>query len=438
MRNALTISGYFFATATQSALAFFSVPLLVRGIGVAEFGRWSLIEPVAQLVAQCALLGLNQGAIRLISHDGLTPWAAVRLILRRIWPVLLLAGVGTAAATLAMDWLRPWAAWLLGLFVLLEAVLALFLSSLRAGNRVAAFASGIVIRSAAILALLSAAIFAGVPAIHSAENVLGWWGLVWLLAAGLLAILIVREKGPPGSAAQEALHFQNALRYGLPLLATVLFAFVTQYADRFLLSRFFNYEILGHYVIYLKIAAALNFLVLPVQLWWPSARFQWVKRADGGASLFPRAALAGSALFLAAALGVWAVSPWLIRWFAPGVAFDGDAIFLLALAVALNGMAVFVNVGLLLPGRTHLNIPVSLIAAVSQIGLVSWLAPLYGVVGAALATVLTALINLVLQAIFSQRCYPLPFRFGLMGALFVAVAMIAVATRGLVAGMALQ
>jgi O-antigen/teichoic acid export membrane protein len=425
MNNFIQIASFALGTGMQAALGFLSVPLLVRALGVEELGRWSIVEAMFQFGAQLALLGFNQTIVKFISADGLAPWPSLVRVGRSLLPlVLVLAGV---AGLIAFLWagMPVESALAVGLLLCLESWMVLGLSTARAAAMPLVFSTALITRSGIILGVLSIMVFLRPGWIHRAADV-GW---IWVAAYSMVGVTLasfISRRGQAGAGPDRRVLI-DGLRYGAPLLLAVLFAQALQYADRFFVSSQLGYGEAGRYFVHAKVANTLAMAALPIQLWWPVARFTHLKDADGGAAFFARASLLGVTFFSVVLLGVAAIGPVIFRWFAPGESMDIWLFLLMLCGQYLQVSAVFFNVGLLNQGTTYLNAVVWAVTAVAQLTLQTILVPRYGVLGAAVGQACGALCALGLQYTLSQRRRFVRYPLGSLAAIIVATVFVATA-----------
>lgn len=417
-RNLLQIAAFALGTGAQAALGFFSVPLLVRLLGVEELGRWSVVEAMFQLGAQIALLGFNPTLIKYISGDGMAPWATLTRVTRALVPSALVVGLIVGICAHWILGLSPGSSLAVGVVLCLECWLVLAFVAARAASMPIIFSSALILRASAILASLALILYSQPTLVRHAGDVPAIWVCIYLLI-GLVLGALIKVKSKTGEAPdRQAL--RNGLKYGFPLLITIALSQVMQTTDRFLVSGFLGFDEAGVYFLHAKIANALAFAALPVQLWWPVARFEHLKDVDGGADFFSQASVWGLAFFGLAAVGLAAIAPHLLRWFAPSLEFKSLLFLVLLLSAYFQTSAIFFNIGLLKEGATHFNVIVWVGAAVAQIFFQLVLLASFGVIGAALGAAVGSSTGLILQYLLSQRISPIRYPVFKLAAISIA------------------
>lgn len=430
-KSLFRIGGYFVATSSQAAISFVAVPLLIHALGVAEFGRWGIVEPIIQIAAQIGLLGINQGIIKLVNQDGYNPSRAFFTLLKPALPILLCVCLATSLISASVGFSLGHAAFL-GLLVGAESLLMLALAGMRAGNIVTGFVAASLLKALGVLAVLLCNRQFGFPLITTAEQVVVWWSGISVAGLSVAVIslsLLARggEQTQPTESAYWTL-YRDSVRYGLPMLISSLLMLAVLNLDRFFLQHYLDYRQVGEYVVYVKIANAMNFLVMPVQLWWPTARFNAMKSKDGGQLFFKRSAMALVTIFCVAGIGLWVIAPYLHSYFAPSVSYKKFLMLILIGAIVIYALSTPLNVGLLMPGKTHYNMYVIGVAALVNILTCYFLIPIFGVMGAAAGVLCAQLLTLVGQHFLSQRYYWVGHNYSFMLppiAIYIAVVIYA-------------
>ncbi len=405
-------------TASAAFSTFLAGPVLVRLLGIEAFGTWSLIEPLVLMAAAAALLGVDHGLIKQVSHDGNDLSPALGRLVPIGLPVLLavagLAGIGIAVPVLGWGAVPA-----LAVLIVVEAVLGILLFGCRAANRLAPYAIGQAGRPAIFLLALGIVLALTWPTRLSLMDIV----LFRLLAAGSLALLLVMILRPGPLARRGA--YADAVRYGGFILLTGMLAQVAESGDRFLLAWFGERADVGAYVVYVKLTAFVGQgITMPFMLWFPVERFAHLNDPDGGSAFFDQAAHLLLALMLTVAGMVGLAGHELVDLFAPGLAYDPWTLVLLIMAIVTVGMTYPFNVGLLKPGHTHRNLYPVGAGALAAIAIGAVLIPWLGLQGAALAKLGGAIVALGTLMVLSQRIHRVAFRHGRMVGLCLGTAML--------------
>jgi O-antigen/teichoic acid export membrane protein len=426
------LPGYFAVTVITAGARFLFVSLLIRNLGAAEFGRWSLFEPVVVVLSQLVLLGVNFGLIKQINQDRLSPIAAVRALFLAGQPLVIgvSAAVFLVSFRLGLSWPGPL---FLALLIYTESVFLLLFSSYRASGSIGGLAVSSFLKVLAFLAVLVLALHYRLPAFHKAEDVIFWsfWTSLIGLASGFFTVRLFHFRQFFISPRRRLSHWRiygDAVRYGLPLLATGLLALAIEFAGRYILDSYTDRGQLAAYVVYVKLSAVVEVLIItPFGLWWPTERFRWLESEDGGRRFFRAVSVGMLVVLLLAAGALWLASEWVVSWFAPGVPSNRRVALLLIFSMVARGMAYPLNVGALKEGKTHWNIYGALAAAVINGALCFLLIPRAGIVGAAGATIATHICYTAFLTVISQRIQPVPLPYVAMAGLIIISAVLIIA-----------
>jgi O-antigen/teichoic acid export membrane protein len=202
---------------------------------------------------------------------------------------------------------------------------------------------------------------------------------------------------------------REMLAFGLPLLPGLLLYFVFQNASRWFLQRFQGADAVGLFALATQFGSILLLMNTAIQTAWPMFLYG-AEKDDGVKAVYARAltyylALAG---FVAA----------LVATFVPEVyRFMVDARFhasmrivpLSLLAVILLGVHQFGGVGINLKEKTNWYVLVTGSSAATAVVLNFALVPRWGIVGAALATVLAYTVQAGMSLYISHRLYPVRY-----------------------------
>ena len=419
-----SIGGYFFSTVLTAGVSFFSVPLLIRALGIKEFAKWSLIEPLIILISQLMLFGLNYGILKQVNLDKLPPFQTFKSLGKAAQPCMLMVSIACYFILQILGFTFYQSLWFVVL-VYSEGILLLSLSTFRAASSVEGFATGSITKASIFLIALILAVYTKYFVVSEIRDVL-FWRFVAAIGGICLSLIVVRliknhnfflilhEKSKSWPL------YKDAVIYGMPILITGLLAMVIEFADRYIIKTYFDYITLGQYVVYLKMSKFLYPLIIaPFGLWWPTERFKRLEDDDGGKVFFKNVASVMLAIYLLIGGVIWLFSPWLITWFAPGIPFKSEIVLILITSAIFMGMGAPMNIGLLNAGKTHLNIYAVLCGAFLHIVFCIALIPNFGILGAAIALALsyfsyTALLNYV-----SQRVYHVPFSYKSMTILII-------------------
>jgi O-antigen/teichoic acid export membrane protein len=226
-----------------------------------------------------------------------------------------------------------------------------------------------------------------------------------------------------------SLRFDPALlrrlfRFGLPTMPAEVSLYALNFADRLIIARSLGLAEAGLYSLGVKFAQAVNVLVRGFQLAWPPLAYS-IRDDDEARGVYATVVtlfVAGCAFVVA---GMWLFSRWIVRALAAPKFFDSyEVIGLIAAAVTLYALYLVLVVILGRTGRTEFNLPAAIAALVVNVALNLLLVPQLEIVGAALALVASYLVVLGLMYVFTQRLFPVPYEWGRLLRVVLAVAAI--------------
>jgi O-antigen/teichoic acid export membrane protein len=226
-----------------------------------------------------------------------------------------------------------------------------------------------------------------------------------------------------------SLRFDRALLrrlfgFGLPTMPAEVSLYALNFADRLIIARSLGLAEAGLYSLGVKFAQAVNVLVRGFQLAWPPLAYS-IRDDDEARGVYATVVtlfVAGCAFVVA---GMWLFSRWIVRALAAPKFFDSyEVIGLIAAAVTLYALYLVLVVILGRTGRTEFNLPAAVGALVVNVALNLALVPSLGIVGAALALVASYLVVLGLMYVFTQRLFPVPYEWGRLLRVVLAVAAI--------------
>jgi O-antigen/teichoic acid export membrane protein len=266
------------------------------------------------------------------------------------------------------------------------------------------------------------------------------WGVAGALAAtaatGLLfgAALTGRELAR-GLALPSLTHLTGMVRFALPFLPGGLCFFVLHHGDRFFLLRFSSAAEVGTYALGYKLAMTVAiFSLAPLFMVWSARMYEAAKAPDAPVvfgQMFSRIlgvyALAGLGLCLFADEAIAIL----------GGAAYGRAGLVVAPVLAgclCQGAASLMDAGLYVRRRTGLKLGISLSATAVMLALYAWLIPLWGALGAALATLGGFALLALLTWAVTQRVFPVRYEWGRLAAGLAVVVVLWLAAQALPPG----
>jgi O-antigen/teichoic acid export membrane protein len=200
-------------------------------------------------------------------------------------------------------------------------------------------------------------------------------------------------------------------RFGLPLVPSALFLWVTNFSDRIFLVKLADTHEVGLYSVGVRIASAMVLMLTAFRLAWPAFAYsieddREARRTYG----FVLTYLVLVATWMATTLAL--LSPWIVKWItAPAFESASRVVGPLAFSAVAFGGYIVVAIGVGRARRTQFNWVVTGAAAIVNIALNLTLIPPYGMMGAAIATIAAYTTMFVGMSWWSQRIYRVPYQW---------------------------
>ena len=405
-------------------LSVLMLPLYTSYVSAADYGRIELLMSVMAVVVVVVRGGANFGFIRFYFLDK-DPEYRRRLVRTVFWAQM-------TYSTLALV-----------LCVMFASQIATGLGIAASGPHLQGSSTSLVIATAVLLWVNIN--YAQLTNLFRAEQRSVAFTIATLLNIGItvpltVILVVVYNEGPLGIIVgnlsgtlvvfiallgyrreQLGLQFDRKLlramnKFGLPLMAAGLAMWVTNFGDRFMLSKLlhgpFRLTELGQYSLAYKIASAMVLLFTAFQIAWPAFAYsiedeQEAKRAYSYILTY--------LMFVAAwaAVGLSLFAPWIVRLLGKKPSYWPAANAIPALAYASVFFAGFIVVTIATgrSRRTQFNWIAATAAALFNFGLNLWLIPAYGMVGAAYATLAAYILLMVVRTWNAQKLYPVEYQW---------------------------
>jgi len=279
---------------------------------------------------------------------------------------------------------------------------------------------------------------------------------VLLTVGGTILLVVVLDKGPLGVIVgnftgtllvylallgyrreQVGLQFDRGLlrrmnHFGMPLVPSALFLWVTNFSDRFFLVKLTDTSEVGLYSVGVRIASAMVLLLTAFRMAWPAFAYS-IKSDEEAKSTYAWVLTYLIVLSTWIATALTLLSPWLVDWLTdPQFASASRVVGPLAFAAVSFGGFIVLSIGIGRARRTQFNWVITGVAAAVNVTLNLTLIPSYGMMGAAIATVAAYTVMFAGMAWWAQRIFPCPYQWRRV--LTAAVAGIALASVGKLVG----
>jgi O-antigen/teichoic acid export membrane protein len=221
-------------------------------------------------------------------------------------------------------------------------------------------------------------------------------------------------------------------RFGWPLVPSALLLWVTNFSDRFFLGQLSGDAEVGLYSVGVRIASVMVLLLTAFRTAWPA--FAYSIQSDDEAKrtyAWVLTYLVAGATWVATALAL--LSPWIVQVIVKSTFWEASRVVgLLAFSTVAFAGYIVISIGIGRARRTQFNWVITGLAAAANIALNLTLIPPYGMMGAAVATVVAYVVMFAGMAWWSHRVYPVPYQWRRV--LTAAAAGVALAVTGKLVG----
>lgn len=388
-------AGYVGGRAAAGALSLVAMGLFARGLGPEGYAWYALAVTTSTFTATVLLQPVVQALGRFLAHD-----AGVAATLAR-----LVVGLSIILAATALGAEVALHLWWPGLVGLALAALALGVTQ-GSFDFSAQHASASLLPGRYTRIYLTRAVLLVCAAALVWQLRLGVASSVALVSA--VSLLATLGPGRQGWHGMAVAHLDTDMRrrirmYYVPAALSILVSNALQFTDRFILAAMAPTHELGAYAAVGDLAQqSLGFLVGSLYLaWYPRMVAAYEPDRPEQRRLSGRYAMLACAVMLPATLGFGLLGPALTHvFFGPAYATTAAQVWWpVTMAVALAGVRMyFLDIGLYLTSRMHLQLRNVSVAAVLVLLLDLWWIPMHGAAGAAWAAVAGQCFALLLSA----------------------------------------
>lgn len=204
---------------------------------------------------------------------------------------------------------------------------------------------------------------------------------------------------------------KESLRFGFPLIFSTMAINLLNGSDRFILKFLSGETELGLYELAYKVAGVVNmFVIMPFGLTLMPLAYKLYKQ-EGDKKYYKKLKTYVAFIFVWSGVTLSLYSKELVELFASQESYYPAYVVvpLIVLAYVIYGISMISSLGMYLTGNNHYVAYITLFCAVLNIGLNLWLIPLYGMVGAAINTVIAFAALDIFSNIASNRHYKIDY-----------------------------
>jgi O-antigen/teichoic acid export membrane protein len=422
-------------------LGFISFPVFTRVFSVAEYGAMSLVLKVVLLMTVIGKFGLQNSVQRSYAEEGASPDPEIR---RRYYSTLFFGagGMGALAAVFfaATLFLLPESLLsgplrllflIASVLIFLRAVQPTLIGFLRAEGRTKSYNAVEISVKAGTIAL--------------ACGLLLWWkkslvvffgSTIAVEALGVLALIYyLHRRGVLSPRSADWSYFRHAAWFAFPLIGYELASVVLDSGDRLLVQHYLGAQSLGYYSAAYNVSTyAEEALMVPINLaLFPIYMKLWVEKGKEETQAFLSRSLNNFlALAVAVICAVFLTSRDVIVVLASKKFQEAHALLpLLIIGLLIYAVHIFLNAALLIYKKTAVMTGLVAGACVANLLLNIALIPRLGLQGAAIATLVSYLLLVLMMGRVSLRLLPLKIGYAGLGINLLAAAVTYFAIRPL-------
>jgi O-antigen/teichoic acid export membrane protein len=205
--------------------------------------------------------------------------------------------------------------------------------------------------------------------------------------------------------------YRSMQKFGMPLVPAALALWVINFIDRQFIIWYKGPSEVGVYSVAIKVASIITFVMVAFRTAWPAFAYSIDDDREARRTYsFVLTYLLAIASW--AALGLGALAPWWVAALTnPRYQRAQEAVALLAFAFAIYAGYTVMAIGSGRARKTQLNWVVAGTGAAINIGLNFWLIPKWGMVGAAISTLVSYVALFVGMTIYAQSVYRVAYQW---------------------------
>lgn len=201
-------------------------------------------------------------------------------------------------------------------------------------------------------------------------------------------------------------YLKKLLIFSFPLIFSSLGVILSMLSDRIIIKEYLNLELLAVYAVAAKVASLVSIIIMGFQSALSPLIYSELKN-DALKNRIKQIMYIYAFFVVLISVTLYVMQDFLIVFIAGGDYIKAaDVLVILCLAVMVNAFSMFFP-GLSIEGKTFTLSKINVLVAIFNIVLNIVAVPLYGIVGAALSTLLSAFLYVAINFYFSEKYYPL-------------------------------
>jgi len=398
---------YGLGSVLTASAGFILIPIYTHALSTTEYGVLEILNRIADVLILVMFMGVRQAYVRIYFDKETDEWKKTvtasalvfSLISSIIISFLMYLFSDLLITSLLASEIDSFVILLVLMWLPLEMVINIGLSFLQVNLRSRLYIGINLIRLLAFVSLNYIFLYhyeMGVEAIFVSQLIIT--GII--SSAFIVYFIKLTHIKVSYKVVKELLHF------GLPYIPTTFFAFILTNSDKYFLAQFSGLEEVGIYALGSKIGM-LGVMVLmePFNKVWSPFVFSNYKTPEGP-KIIGDVFLIFTSITVYVALGIAIVAPGIIPLISSAEFHSAHTVVpLIALSSALYSIVCLADIGILIAKKTKYKPFITFFAAVVCVLSTSILVYQYGIIGAAMALVITQVFYYIATKYISNKFY---------------------------------
>jgi O-antigen/teichoic acid export membrane protein len=388
------------------------LPIYTKYFSVEEFGRLGLLLAIITIMIQVVILGQGQSLLRFVNQKENTEIKksvlfSLSILILIISIIFVLIGEAAAPylANIFGNYESYYPSLRISIYIVAASVLNnIFQNKLRADEKSVFYTTLNLVK---LIVMLIVAIYFIVHLKFGIDGV-----LYGQLISELFVLIIIL---PPMIRQMEFKYnvaiVSSSLKFGIPLIFSALSMTLLNISDRFLIKFLADESALGLYELGYRVAGILNmFFIMPLSLTLLPVAYKIYKQ-PGDKEYYQKIMTYVTYVLVWGALFLSVFSRELITLFSSNNSFipSFEVVPVILFSYVFFGMSLIASLGFYLVGKTSYVAVITIVSALLNIGLNFILIPIYGIMGAAINTLVAFLFLYFISLIVSNKFFKIDF-----------------------------
>ncbi len=403
---------YSLSNVAAKAVGVILLPLYLHNLTVAAFGVWDLFDTTIQIIAEIVILGQASAIIFLNNSQEYKAKKSSTLYTLTIF-VLLFSSLLVLSTEVFLFYFPSFITGtivqaeyvrLASYIILLRVMSNLFFAKVRADEEAKFYT---------LISILRVILIAAFTIFFIAKKQLGiLGGLYGFLFAEIIITAILTIKVIPQMRAKFSKELLSvALKFGLPLVFSSLGFMLLNLSDRYIIKFLLGAEYVGIYGLGYRVAGVLNmFLIYPFTLSLLPIAYKYFGQRDDK-RLYSKLMTYSTFVFVWGFVFLSLFGPEIVLIFSPQGNYNSTflVIPIILLSYVFSGMRITAQLGMLLTKNTKYIAWITIFAALLNIILNFIFIPVYGIIAAAVNTLISFLLFYYVTLFTSNKYFKIPY-----------------------------